>query len=322
MKNEVLLLNDQIMSAESCADVATAIVALESMTVVDFAVVPATSKKAGWKPHWGTWPQWIAAMCTLVLCTIGVITFVDSHIDKKFAPLDDKFKSIDKKFDDVQAKFDSTHHDLTELTGRVGNVEGWREGVEGKLKLQSREQERLNGQITKQDAIIRLYDPNRILATIRAEIQTAQADKRELPASDLIDYRNAVRALPSSSVGYWATVAAIINYQSLVNQLSGEAPDPTRVAKPCFDENSRYNTFENMPLRDCVIVLDTETFNRVTFQNSVIVYHGGPVVLNNVAFVNCRFVLDLPQQHEIPAEKNLLLALLDSPDQKKIQISK
>ena len=71
-----------------------------------------------------------------------------------------------------------------------------------------------------------------------------------------------------------------------------------------------------------MIVLDTESFHDTTFQGSVIIYHGGSVELGGVKFVNCRFVLDLPPQLEIPTDKNLLLTLLDSSDQKSIQISR
>jgi hypothetical protein len=165
------------------------------------------------------------------------------------------------------------------------------------------------------------YRTNYELASIRKRLQMAEDAGTVLPASQIVKYKGTIRATPSSTGEYWKTVAAVINYQSYLNQMRGEAPDPTKVANPCFDENARYNTFEDIQLRNCVIVLDNETFNSVAFRDSVVIYHGGPVIVRNVAFINCRFVLDLAQQPEIPAEKNLLLALLTSPDQISIDIS-
>jgi hypothetical protein len=59
----------------------------------------------------------------------------------------------------------------------------------------------------------------------------------------------------------------------------------------------------------------------ITFKNSVIRYHGGPVMLYNVTFVNCTFILDLPFPVESPARPNIYFTLLDSPDQRTVRIS-
>jgi hypothetical protein len=42
---------------------------------------------------------------------------------------------------------------------------------------------------------------------------------------------------------------------------------------------------------DGAVVLDTAYFRHVTFKNVEIVYRGGPVVLEDVYFVNCRFIM-------------------------------
>ena len=50
-------------------------------------------------------------------------------------------------------------------------------------------------------------------------------------------------------------------------------------------------------------------------------YHGGPVQLVNVTFVNCWFELDLPPS-TLPekANRNFSAALLDSPNQTLVRV--
>jgi hypothetical protein len=118
-------------------------------------------------------------------------------------------------------------------------------------------------------------------------------------------------------------VAAIINYQSKIDQLSGEAPDPVKISKPCGGLTAGtggHNLFARMTFSNCIVDLDTDDmFQNVTFINSVIRYKGGPANLFNVAFVNCTFQLDLPPNSS-PAKPNFLFALLDSPKQTSVKV--
>jgi hypothetical protein len=173
-------------------------------------------------------------------------------------------------------------------------------------------------------------DPNRTLALIRAEIEMAEKSGSELPKSSLVDYRNVVHALPPNAHEYWATVAAIINYQSELNQMSGEAPDPLRVSGRCggvtSDEMSLSigNVYDGVAFRNCVVDLDTNQYINVTFRDSVIRFHGGPITLNGVVFTNCRFILDLPADlpnAPTPAQTKLLMTLLDSADQNTVTLA-
>jgi hypothetical protein len=122
---------------------------------------------------------------------------------------------------------------------------------------------------------------------------------------------------------FWPTVAAIINYQSRVNQISGESPDPYKVSKPCAlvtGPESFRNQLIHEHLSNCIVDLDTNSFTDVTFKDSVIRYHGGQTTLQNVAFINCTFLLDLSSLKRSPEKTTLLLSLLDSPDQKTVKI--
>lgn len=103
-----------------------------------------------------------------------------------------------------------------------------------KLNGVENSQKNLTQRIASQEAINRLSDPNRTLAVIRAELELARQSSQVIPKSQLVDYRNALSALPESAPNYWATVADVVNYQSLVNQLSGKAPDPRSASRPCL----------------------------------------------------------------------------------------
>ena len=146
----------------------------------------------------------------------------------------------------------------------------------------------------------------------------------------LVDFKLAVRALLQSTAAYWKTVAALINYQSLIDQLSGRAPDPSTVSRVCGGvtddpargvRGGRDNLFEGVIFSRCLVDLDVNAFHNVVFQDSVIRYKGGPMNLSNVRFINCRFVIDVPASAPAnPPENRLLFALLNSPSLTKIQL--
>jgi hypothetical protein len=264
---------------------------LESETVVDFATVKTTPKTPSWQPHWGTIAQWIGAV-TAVLALVLTLYFhyaaaASSSADEHVNTL------IDTKMAKAMDKLDA-------ITSRLDKFEGWREGLEARSKLQ--------------------------LQGIRAKIHGAETSNVSLSPSQLNDYKNTIRAIPLSSGDYWQTVAAIINYESLINQRNGGAPDPAKVSKPCFGLTSdeghigKNNSFIGGNYSNCIVDLDTQSFQSVTLQNCVIRYHGGPIALANVRFINCRFILEVAAQPATSAQEKLLLALLDSPDQKIVQV--
>ena len=57
-------------------------------------------------------------------------------------------------------------------------------------------------------------------------------------------------------------------------------------------------------------------------RDSVVRYHGGPVQMRDVVFVNCYFELDLSKfpPEKVPAHPEVLLALLDS-NQQEVKLS-
>ena len=256
-----------------------------------------------WQRH-GNTAQWFAVIAA---CILGIINIAytwysrsaesdrktsDEHIN---ALIGDKLdpairainESVDKKLEPINSK-------LGELLEKIGDTEG-------QLK-------RLRG------------NPKKVLGTISAEIRAATDDKKIIPATRLAAYKDAIHKLSPSDPEFWPTVAAIINYDSFVNQKTGKAPDPKKVSKPCgMLTQGEYNAFIGGVYENCVVNLDTQVFQNVVFKNSVIRYHGQRITLINVQFVNCSFILDLPPKPE--PEQKLLFALLDSPDQKTVKIN-
>lgn len=288
---------------------------------------PEQSQTAGYHPptH-GNWAQWVAPAVALLIGVVSVSLMVhfrnedaaskvsDEHIrnlvDDKFKPLnrdvfEEKTGKTGDKIDKLGEKVDSISERVAHLEGPTGRI----------AKLETR--------TNQQISLARIMDPDRLLGMIRAELQVAQASGKLLPISDLDDYRNAVQALSSSARDYWMTAAAIINYQSLINQANG-APDPFKVSRVCLGLTTEGTITVTDSLHvggvysNCRVDLDTNAFSGTVFRDSVIRYKGGKTALINVVFQNCTFVLDLPSQ--APAHPEVIRTLLSS-DQKHVILS-
>lgn len=237
---------------------------------------------------------------------------VNTMIDTKLNPAIDKINGhIDSKVDQLSTKIDG-------LSDRVSRIEG----SLGK---------RISGLETRanqQQSLAKIYDPDRALAQIRRELQFAEKNGGTLGPEMLVDYKNAVSLLPTSANAYWKTVAAIINYQSLLNQMNGNAPDPSAVAKPCAGLTKGTgggNIFAGggvYKFSNCIVDLNnSNVYEHARFENCVVHYDGGPVLIGTAEFINCRFVVDIPDVPKSPIDKTLLLALLNSPNQRNIRVS-
>jgi hypothetical protein len=277
-----------------------------------------------WQRH-GTTAQLVTSVVAIVglFLNLGVTLWVrstqtastvtDEHtntlIEAKLKPdLKDATLPLSSQIGDLGRKIDS-------LSDRVSRIEG---------SLGSRISS-LETKADRQASLGRLENPGRTLALIRQEIENAYARERILSESTLVDYRNALQTVPPSTFEYWATVAAVVNYQSKMNQMAGIAPDPMKVSKFCGGLtngngiNNHNNFYRGEVFRNCIVDLDTDTFQEVEFKDSVVRYSGGEVHLNDVNFVNCRFILKIAERTK-PANAPLLLALLKSDDQKEIRI--
>jgi hypothetical protein len=290
---------------------------------------PASNHGGGWWQQHGTTAAWVAIGITALIGLANLSsTWYFRHVDAETKLSDDHIGKV------VEERFKPLNRDIFE--DKLGKVGDKIDKLTDKVQGLSERVAHLEGPLTKrvsdlethtnqQASIAKLIDPSRILAIIRAEIQTAETNQKVLPVSDLLDYKNAIQALPASAHEYWTTVAAIINYQSLINQMSGEAPDPRTVSAPCgglTEGFGGHNYISGFTVSQCVVDLDSahNALVGIIFKDSVIRYHGGKLPALNVTFVNCAFVLDLPTATP-PAHPAFLLSILNSPDQKVIKIS-
>jgi hypothetical protein len=199
---------------------------------------------------------------------------------------------------------------LTEAVGRiaqdVSTLKGWLHIVNGKLDKVKEPDPQLLAQSS---------NPDKALTGIRATLEQAQDRHKILPDPTLVEYRKKVQILPTSATEYWTTVAAIINYQSYVNQREHNAPDPFVVSKPCPFVTSGSGGGYNVILganrfTECVVDLDgtTNEVDGAVFEDSVIRWHGGPVTIKLATFIRCRFVLDIKTEPSRPELMQQLLA--------------
>jgi len=280
-----------------------------------------------------TRPEIFASVSCVVALAAMVGTIANSCASHKSAAVNqaqyDETKLNQRIDSRIQSstKLDTVIEKLNGISERLSRLEGWKEGIESRVSKISKEQGELKQHVSGQQALAKLVNPNRVLATIRAELSAAGEQSASLPRSQVLEYKNAVKELPPSTNAYWATVAAIINYQSLLDQLSGEAPDPAKVSHPCAGlttskHSSSYgNTFTGAPIANCVVDLDRETFIDDTFVDCVVRYHNGPTMLRNVQFINCRFILDPPPTEPSPQQVQLLQALLDAQSQTRVRLT-
>jgi hypothetical protein len=220
------------------------------------------------------------------------------------ASIDQKLELISKRLDEVSSKADDAEGQLKRLRDDVNR--------------QAREQQ-------QQASLAMLTTPesgSQVLAEMRAAISAAQVNNKPLPVSELTNFKQGIQAIRPSVRDYWATVAAIINYQSYLNQKDRHAPDPSTVAHKCGGLTAGTggnNLIQGyVVIKDCILDLDKthNTLQGLTFQDSVIRYGGGQLTgIRNLTFVNCYFILDMPLERP-PFHPEILIALLDSNQQR------
>jgi hypothetical protein len=198
------------------------------------SVVPALSF---WQCH-GTTAQIVSAACgsfVLGIAVLGVIWHYsaestaksDKHINDLIAaqikPLsqtanDEHINTlIGKQIEPLKDNVNQIARDVAFLKGQLNDVN---------VKLDKVRQSDPN-------LLAESSNPDKALAGIRVSLEQAQDRKKILPDLTLTEYRKKVQTLPTTARDYWATAAAIINYQSYVNQMENKAPNPLQVAKAC-----------------------------------------------------------------------------------------
>jgi hypothetical protein len=276
-----------------------------------------------WFQRHGNSAQWAGFAISLVMLLL-VLYFhynesqskaSDEHVNTLIG---DKLQPAIKTItDDTDRKFSSVTQQLTSMGTQIGELRG----LLGHL---SDGQKNVNDRVVMQAEILdKLQDPIGALSDIRARLESAKQKRKPINREQLVSYKNVVRLISPAMTGYnyWETVETIINYQSFVNQTLGKAPDPEKVSRPCGPATGGLMNVISGQLSDCIITLDTQVFANTTFQDSVVIYKGGPTSLLNVRFINCRFVLELPPSYNSAREPVLLATLFESPDQTDVRVS-
>jgi len=255
--------------------------------------------------------------------------YVDGRIDNKLNPAVEKIsKHIDEKLAPIQSDLSTLKQDVAELKGQFEQLNRDQKRISARVDQQQDSLAKQRDLFASQQVFFaRMLDPDRALRTIRESLQSAQTQRVLLAPADVAEYRDLVRVLPRSAHEYWQTAAAIINYQSFVNQIENNAPDPAKVSVPCGGLTTGKgggNVFKDIVISGCVVDLDStqNALIGVVLKDDVIRYHGGPLPPMNVIFVNCTFEFDLPavpvRQLSRPAT-NLILTLLNSPTQTNVK---
>jgi hypothetical protein len=90
----------------------------------------------------------------------------------------------------------------------------------------------------------------------------------------------------------WTAAIQLINYRSTLNT----APIPPFPQGRCVpvspDATGIVGGIESLTLLGCIQELDHLQWKDVAFQDATVIYHGGPTILQNVHFINCKFLLD------------------------------
>ena len=288
-----------------------------------------------WQQH-GTTATWAAIVVTALIGLASIGTTWHFHSvdsDAKVSDehirnlVEDKFKPLNRDvFDDKVGKLSDK---IDELSDRMTRVEQRLDDLHSDLQKQSELQKDIRKQALQAAALARLQaDPADRLDKIRKDIQTAESKKEPIPYSKLVDYKLAVHALPPSAADYWKTVAAIINYESFLEQTLGHAPNPTKISRPCpLTTNSPYtrdNLIVGTIVRGCIVDLDSANgFVGTIFVDCVVRYRGGRVAMQNVQFRNCAFQLDIPAEAPpiIPERDRILFTMLDAPNLRDITVT-
>jgi hypothetical protein len=227
--------------------------------------------------------------------------------------------------DTVATDLKPFEQEFKDLKSQVDKIEGWEKGFSAKQQSLEQQQEKQgkdvhrllaleNSHRTRENAQEKAptnKTPEKLLTAIRRQVWIARGEDQEIPSGELLQIKRDLQSLPKTEPDYWVTLAALINYQSFVNQQKGLAPNPSAISKPCgylSDSMVVGQTFES-----CITVIDSNGFQNVTFRNSVVIYNGGDVSLKNVRFENCLFELTFDARKKV-TPNGLLLALLESPD--------
>jgi hypothetical protein len=277
----------------------------------------------------------VSVVTAIIAVVITAINTNDNHKTTTIQVEKDRNDDLVKKINTAITANETINridHTTTGIDKRVSDLEQWKRDILDpnmrRVRIQQeslkRGQDEIRRKVESDEAFVKLSDPQRVIGLINGEIALATQSAIPLGAAKLVDYKAAMRGISPNASAYWSTVAAIINYQSLLDQRLGHAPDPAKVSRPCpfFTDspsfaNNSVGSGRPIVARGCIVDLDNtnDFLAPVTFINCVVRYgYKRPISFRQVRFVNCNFQLGAPPSN-LPEDRfKLLQALLESSE--------
>jgi hypothetical protein len=258
-------------------------------------------------PTHGNWAQWGAIVGALLIGITNIGTtwwfhhtessakssdeHVNTVIDTKLKPAIDSINDhIDKKLEPINAKLD-------DLNTRVGKLEGRFEELDAEQKKLAKLQlDKLSAQIAIAQKSGKHFDA----ATVRA----LGNDLVSMASNPDKDIQQQAWHVTNRLISYYSFTNAEDSFVGMMEKYGAATLRGVHRTDECLVHHQAQTArihFKGVIFENCTIHLDGETgdgntFDTVLFRNVNILYRGGFLRLNTVAFVNCNFQMDLNDQ--------------------------
>ncbi len=265
---------------------------------------PVADKRPWWKEQWvGTVAQWAAFCAMLALFLVGrscnhasedFKLKVDERINSKLGPVDTKLGDLIQRVSKIEGKLDVLTVDQKRITRLQLN----------KLSAQISAAQRSKTKIDPQVIAVMAKD----VVSLSSSNDPVISDLAWKLANQLLTYRSFLAVSQAPKISLTKPVRAPFHFEVNARRLPGYPLAGTLVkaefsGKPVpmsqaarFERIGHNDAFSVGPSYYIVnagegteITLDGFHLKNVILRNATIVYRGGPLILENVYFVNCRF---------------------------------
>ena len=179
----------------------------------------------------------------------------------------------------------------------------------------------IDNQVKKNIGDIANLDQNQFnqqLPSIAADLHTVIRQEISPDSATLRTISAKLEKAPQDHPGYWPASGALVSAKSAVGKSNSSLSEA--LSLPDCPRPSGVFFGVHFDADHCAVVLDGWNYTDSTFRNAVIKYRGGPLVLRNTSFVNCIFIVELPNDPAKPAQA-FTRELLASSDLEKILIN-
>jgi hypothetical protein len=147
------------------------------------------------------------------------------------------------------------------------------------------------------------------LADISRTIRDARDEQIIPPPEAIVELRNKLAQVQTRNPEFWVAFSNVISFQSLVAERLNIFPNAEQARNnPCQSlitvaPGVKGAFVKGITIESCSQELDGGSWEDCTFQDTIVVYRGGPVHLKNVTFKNCIFDVSFPKVPSPPAQK-------------------